>query len=121
MAIAVALGALGAHALKAKLPVDSLASWHTAVQYQIYHSLALMIITLSAMKGVFDRNAVKMPLALMTTGILFFSGSIYFLSTKSLTQWPVSWLGPVTPIGGICFIAAWIWLALRATRIGVND
>jgi uncharacterized membrane protein YgdD (TMEM256/DUF423 family) len=121
MAVAVALGALGAHALKAKLPADSLASWQTAVQYQIVHSLALMIISLAAMKGIINRNAVKIPLALMAIGILFFSGSIYFLSTKTLTQWPLSWLGPVTPLGGVCFIAAWILLVLRAAERTVND
>ncbi len=121
MAVAVTLGAMGAHFLEARIPADSLASWQTAVHYHVYHSLAIIIISLAGSKGVLKPEMIRLPLWLMTTGILLFSGSIYFLSTKTWSGLNVSWLGPVTPFGGICFIAAWVILFLRLGRDAVND
>jgi uncharacterized membrane protein YgdD (TMEM256/DUF423 family) len=118
MAIAVTLGALGAHALKVRIPADSLSSWHTAVTYQVYHSLAMMVLSSGRL---FRTEHTKLPLILMFFGVVLFSGSIYFLSTKILTGLPVAWLGPVTPIGGLLMIGAWILLGIRASRLRIND
>ncbi|MBW2273954.1 MAG: DUF423 domain-containing protein [Deltaproteobacteria bacterium] len=101
-AVGVALGALGAHALKARLTPDQLASWGTAVDYHLLHSIALLALALfSAATG----RSVQLPAVLFTAGILLFSGSIYLLL---LTH--QRWLGPLTPLGGLCLIAAWISL-----------
>jgi uncharacterized membrane protein YgdD (TMEM256/DUF423 family) len=121
MAVAVALGALGAHALKANLTPESLLSWQTAVQYQIYHSLAIMVISLAGMKEIVKAQTIKLPLWLMTAGIVFFSGSIYFLSTRTISGLSVSWLGPITPLGGVCFIGAWVLLAFGIRGKSFND
>lgn len=118
MAVAVALGALGAHFLKVRLSPDSLASWHTGVEYQIYHSMAILVLSVS--KRI-DAKIVKLPLLLMLVGMVFFSGSIYLLSTKAISGLSVSWLGPVTPVGGVLFIVAWLLLAIRAGKQFVND
>jgi uncharacterized membrane protein YgdD (TMEM256/DUF423 family) len=101
-AIGVVLGALGAHALEARLTPERLASWGTAVDYHLLHSVALLALALfSAATG----RSVALPAALFTTGIVLFSGSIYLLV---LTH--QRWLGPITPLGGLCLIAAWISL-----------
>jgi uncharacterized membrane protein YgdD (TMEM256/DUF423 family) len=118
MAAAVTLGALGAHFLKARLSPDSLASWHTAVEYHVYHSLAMLVLAGSKR---FNPLMVKLPLQLMLAGMIFFSGSIYLLSTKAITGFSVSWLGPITPVGGLLFIAAWLILAIRAGKLLLND
>jgi uncharacterized membrane protein YgdD (TMEM256/DUF423 family) len=101
-AIGVVLGALGAHALEARLTPERLASWGTAVDYHLLHSVALLALALfSAATG----RSVALPAALFTTGIVLFSGSIYLLV---LTH--QRWLGPITPLGGLCLIAGWISL-----------
>jgi uncharacterized membrane protein YgdD (TMEM256/DUF423 family) len=101
-AIGVVLGALGAHALEARLTPERLASWGTAVDYHLLHSVALLALALfSAATG----RSVALPAVLFTTGIVLFSGSIYLLL---LTH--QRWLGPITPLGGLCLIAAWISL-----------
>ena len=104
-ALAVALGAFGAHALKSTLEASGMMEvWNTAHFYHFAHSLALYALALSA----YFRLG---PSVLLLIGILLFSGSLYGLA---LTDW--SWLGPVTPIGGVSFIAGWIWLAIAARR-----
>jgi uncharacterized membrane protein YgdD (TMEM256/DUF423 family) len=99
-ALGVALGAFGAHALRERLAPEQLASWSTAVQYQLIHSAVLLALGLYAAATA---RPVALPGALFTAGILFFSGSIYLLLLT-----PMRWLGPVTPLGGLCFIAAWL-------------
>lgn len=112
--LAVITGAFGAHALKEKLQPAQLQTWGTAVQYQFYHVFALLFL------AAFNRNNSNLTYAsywLFTFGIVFFSGSIYLLACSSILQW--SWLhvlGPVTPIGGLLFIAGWFTLALAAWR-----
>ncbi len=106
LVIAVVLGAMGAHSLKAKIPADSLDSFKTGVTYQFYHSFALIIIAI--LMEVFKKPGLKYAALLFTIGILFFSGSIYALSTASLSGINAKPFGPVTPIGGLFFIAGWI-------------
>ena len=115
--IAVILGAFGAHALKARLAPDQLAVFETGVRYQMYHAFALFFAAWMAEKvpGPTTSRAGW----LFVAGIVLFSGSLYLLSTRSLLGiegW--TWLGPVTPLGGLCFIAGWASLFASALRSG---
>jgi len=108
-AFAVIFGAFGAHALKAKLEPSQLQVFETAVRYQMYHSLALILVGILFEK--FNSTSTVYSGYLFMVGILFFSGSLYLLSMKNLLgieSW--NWLGPVTPLGGLSFIAGWIML-----------
>lgn len=111
-AIAVVLGALGAHALKARLDADSLKSFETAVRYQAWHAIALLALGAISFNLKF-RKAIVICWIL---GVFLFSGSIYLLSTAAITgiHWP--FLGPITPIGGLVFITGWVLLFLSAIR-----
>ncbi len=105
-ALAVVFGAFGAHALKARLAAEQLQVFETGVKYQMYHALALVFLGIIFEK--FNSPAAAYSGYLFLAGILFFSGSLYLLSTKSLLgieSW--NFLGPITPLGGLCFIAGW--------------
>lgn len=117
-ALVVALGALGAHSLKPYLPPDALVSYETAVRYQFYHTLALFAIGLLQTQGEkFFAPSIKWAGWLFVAGIICFSGSVYFLSTKAITGLVnISFLGPVTPIGGLLFMAGWVMVAVAAVR-----
>ena len=106
LTIAVILGAMGAHTLKAHLTPESLDSFKTGVTYHFYHSFALILIAI--LMEVFKKPGLKYAAWLFTIGILFFSGSIYLLSTTAVTNMSLKFLGPVTPLGGLFFIAGWI-------------
>ena len=98
--LAVGLGAFGAHALKATLQAnDMLDVWNKAVMYHFLHGIALVILALNAAGN-------RAAWFLILSGIVVFSGSLY---TMALTN--VRWLGAITPIGGLCFLAGWAWLA----------
>ncbi|HEU0195762.1 MAG TPA: DUF423 domain-containing protein [Nevskiaceae bacterium] len=107
--LAVAFGAFGSHALRARLPVKDLEIWHTAVQYQFYHLLALFGVAVLMMV----RPAAGQGLAAIffAAGILLFSGSLYVLVLSGVRV-----LGVVTPIGGLLLIAGWVALAVSAVR-----
>ncbi|HCP41815.1 MAG TPA: DUF423 domain-containing protein [Cryomorphaceae bacterium] len=98
-ALAVALGALGAHALKEVLEPSSLESYQVAVFYHLVHTLAIL--------AVVQGNYIKLTVWLWTSGILLFSGSIYLLAVDELLGINLSFIGPITPIGGLLFIAGW--------------
>ena len=99
--VAVALGAFGAHALKASLQSSGmLDAWNKAVLYHLVHGVALLAL---ALYGAGNRGAYR----LLAAGILFFSGSLY---TMALTN--VRWLGAITPLGGLCFLVGWAWLVI---------
>ncbi len=117
-ALVVALGALGAHSLKPYLPPDSLVSYETAVRYQFYHTLALLFIALMQGKDMrWHVPAIKWAGWLFVAGIICFSGSVYFLSTKAITGLVnISFLRPITPIGGLLFIAGWVIVAVAAVK-----
>ena len=113
-ALAVICGAFGAHALKALLPPRQLEVWQTAVQYQFYHVFALLF--LSTLSGGKNRLIVA-SYYLFTFGILLFSGSLYLLACRDLLKMPgLISIGPVTPVGGLLFIIAWITMALAVFR-----
>jgi uncharacterized membrane protein YgdD (TMEM256/DUF423 family) len=103
--ISVAAGAFGAHALKQLLGTDMLAVYQTAVDYQFFHSIGLLII--GTLQKVSPRRCHGLAAWTMLAGIIIFSGSLYTLSTTG-----IKWLGMITPIGGVCFLAAWLIIAL---------
>jgi len=111
-AVSVALGALGAHALKSRLDAAALAAFQTGVEYQFFHSLALCVVALW-LRGADQsgHGAVLFAACAFIFGILFFSGSLYILALDG-----PRWLGPVTPIGGVAFIAGWLALAYEGFR-----
>ena len=107
--VAVLLGAFAAHGLKEVLSASSLASWQTGVTYQMTHALVLLLIGLWLRQG--GSNLVKVAGVLFAIGVLVFSGSIY-----ALVLLQVSWLGPVTPLGGLCLIAGWGCMLVAAAQ-----
>ncbi len=108
-ALAVALGAFGAHALRARLDPRSLEIYETAVQYHATHALALLAVAL--LLGRSHQGALAGAGWAFTAGILFFCGSLYLLATGG-----PRWLGAVAPIGGTAFIAGWILLGVGGWR-----
>ncbi len=101
---AIILGAFGAHALKRVLTIDQLATFETGVKYQMYHALFLLFIGLTNQLTI----KIKKAIVLFTIfGIILFSGSIYLLSTTSITSINFKVIGFVTPIGGALLIVAW--------------
>jgi uncharacterized membrane protein YgdD (TMEM256/DUF423 family) len=113
-ALAVVFGAFGAHALRELVDEKVIQTWQTAVQYHFFHLFAI------ALTGLLLRHGVnvwyKRAGYLFIAGIIIFSGSLYsmiFLKATGATS--VNWLGAITPIGGVCFIAGWLFLL-----VGVN-
>ena len=99
--VAVALGAFGAHALKAGLESRGmLDAWEKAVLYHFLHSVALIAL---ALHGAGNRSAYFLLIA----GIVLFSGSLYVMALTN-----ARWLGAITPLGGLCFLAGWAWLII---------
>jgi uncharacterized membrane protein YgdD (TMEM256/DUF423 family) len=107
--IAVAAGAFGAHALRARLAPDSLATFETAVRYQMYHALALLLVTWAVTR--WPVPPVRAAGWLFVAGTVLFSGSLYALALTGVRAF-----GPVTPLGGLCFLAGWASLALGIWR-----
>lgn len=111
--LGVIAGAFAAHGLKQYLNGQQLEIWHTGVQYQFYHVFALLFLsTFTA-----DHKLIRASYYLFTFGIIFFSGSLYLLACRESLGW--EWLaimGPVTPIGGLLFIAGWATMLLAAFR-----
>ena len=110
MLLGVMLGAFGAHALKARLSAEMLAVYQTAVQYHLLHALGLMLI--GGLRHLQTNSTLlRVSAWLMGVGVGVFSGSLYALSITGVTL-----LGALTPIGGLCFIAAWalvVWAMVR--------
>lgn len=113
-AIAVMFGAFGAHSLKNVLSAGALEIWAKGVEYQFYHTFALLFLSLFATD---HDKLVKWSYYFFTFGIVFFSGSLYLLATRELLNIGfLSFIGPVTPIGGLCFILGWISLFIAASK-----
>lgn len=109
-AISVAAGAFGAHALRDKVEPRLLEVFETAARYQMYHALALLAVGLVATR--WSSGLTTSAGWLFVAGTVFFSGSLY-----AMTFTGVRALGAITPIGGVCFIAGWVCLALAAAKI----
>jgi uncharacterized membrane protein YgdD (TMEM256/DUF423 family) len=110
MFVGVALGAFGAHALKARLSPDLLAVWNTAVQYHVWHALGLFGIGLLLIQRP-GRADIAIAGWLLIAGIVLFSGSLYAMALTGARS-----LGAVTPFGGVAFLAGWLTLAWAVAR-----
>jgi uncharacterized membrane protein YgdD (TMEM256/DUF423 family) len=109
-ALAVILGAFGAHILKARLSPEMLNVYQVGSHYHFYHAIGMLVVGLLAAQ-LHNDAAVQLSGFLMLAGIVLFSGSLYLLAVTGLT-----WLGAVAPLGGLAFIAAWSVLAVAALR-----
>lgn len=105
--IGVALGAFGAHALRARLPPEMLAVFETGVRYQMYHACAILIVALAAAR--LDGWLIRTAGWSFAAGIVLFSGSLYVLALSRITVF-----GAITPIGGLAFLAGWACLIAAA-------
>ena len=107
----VAIGAFGAHGLKAVLTPDMLAVYKTGVDYQMWHALGLALIAIIGQQTP-ESAILQWAGRLMLSGIILFSGSLYLLATLN-----IKWLGMITPFGGVCFLLAWGLLAFFAYQL----
>lgn len=110
MALAVSLGAFGAHALKKVLSPEMLIIYHTGVEYQFYHALGLLMIGVIGFQV--KSKLIGWAGILLTIGIILFSGSLYVLALSGIKG-----LGAITPLGGVSFIAGWICLAVGLMKV----
>lgn len=111
MALAVALGAFGAHALKARVAPDMLAIWQTGVTYHAWHALALLALGLLLLHAP-ENTALRIAAWLFVAGIVLFAGSLYLLALGAPRI-----VGAITPLGGIAFIGGWIAVAVGVWRM----
>jgi uncharacterized membrane protein YgdD (TMEM256/DUF423 family) len=107
--VSVAAGAFGAHALRARLSPDLLAVFETGARYQMYHALGLLAVAWAV--GRWPGAPAQWAGWLFVAGTVLFSGSLYALALSG-----VRWLGAVTPLGGVAFLAGWLCLAVAAAR-----
>jgi len=110
---AIILGAFGAHALKEILSAERLLSFETGVKYQMYHGLSFLTLGLLADRFLF---ALKTFYAVALSGIILFSGSIYLLAMQEVLDVKLTFLGPITPIGGLLLITAWSMLLFKVMK-----
>ena len=112
--VTVILGALGAHGLKDKLSIDVFQIFDTAAKYQFYHVFALFLAGILFQS--FPNDKILWSGRLFIAGTILFCGSLYFLTyLQASGNESMNWVGIITPIGGLCFIAGWICLALGVT------
>lgn len=107
LAIAVALGAFGAHGIKSMVNAQQLAWWHTATLYLFIHALGLLIVGLL----IRLRYTTQTTAWLLQIGVIIFAGSLF-----AMTLGAPRWFGAITPIGGVLMIAGWVWLAISTFR-----
>ena len=123
-ALTVALVAFGAHALKAVLSPAALVTYETAVRYQMYHVLALMITGILFQKATLPKQQKQLTRAglFFIDGIVLFSGSLYFIVAKPfLGIEGLPWVGIITPMGGLLWMVAWVLLGLSQFRSVENS
>mgnify|MGYP006171736505 FL=1 len=111
--IAIILGAFGAHALKEVLDENQLTSFETGVRYQMYHAVFLLFI---GSTNYVSEKAKKRIYYFVLSGVILFSGSIYFLATRAISGIDIRAIGVVTPIGGLLMICAWGLLFLNIIK-----
>jgi uncharacterized membrane protein YgdD (TMEM256/DUF423 family) len=111
LAVAVILGAFGAHGLRDRLDANSRGVYETAVMYHFFHALGLLIVSLMPKSGFLTQSQASWVCGLLGVGIVLFSGSLYVLA---ITRIPI--LGAITPFGGLAFIAGWVVLAWSLLR-----
>jgi uncharacterized membrane protein YgdD (TMEM256/DUF423 family) len=114
-AIAVIFGAFGAHSLMNMLSEGALEIWAKGVEYQFYHTFALLFLSRFAVTG--KDKLIDWSYIFFSLGIVLFSGSLYLLATRELLSIGfVNAIGPVTPVGGLCFILGWVLLFVAALK-----
>jgi len=117
-ALAVALGAFGAHALADKLPEARLAIYRTASFYHFVHVLAMLICIGLRFAPGFAERRLRLANQLFGLGLLLFCGSLYVLATRQLIGLEeAGWMGAITPLGGLAFIAGWILLGHSVLKV----
>ena len=115
--LAVITGAFAAHGLKAVLDAQQLALFETASRYQMYHALALLVVGVMLTNPQFSRSLLKLAALAFILGIILFSGSLYLLALVD-----ISWLGAITPLGGIAFLSGWLMTMVAALKpVRQND
>lgn len=112
LALAVILGAFGAHGLRGRLDDYSMGVYEKAVFYHFVHALGILAVSILARTGTFSASAAGTVCAILLAGVVIFSGSLYLLAVTGNRM-----LGAITPIGGVAFIAGWLLLAWRLRRI----
>ena len=113
-AVAVILGAFGAHSLKNVLSADQLAIWTKGIEYQFYHTFALLFLSTFAR---FRTKLVDLSYVCFTAGMVLFSGSLYLLATRDITHIGfMNIIGPITPLGGLLLVSGWVLLFLGALK-----
>jgi uncharacterized membrane protein YgdD (TMEM256/DUF423 family) len=111
LALAVAMGAFGAHELRERVDAYRMSVYEKAALYHFLHALGILIVSVLPRTGALREDAAGTVCAVLLAGIVFFSGSLYVLAITGQR-----WLGAVTPIGGVAFIAGWLLLAWRLQR-----
>lgn len=111
-ALAVILGAFGAHALKGHLSDTALNTFDTAVKYQSIHALALLFVGLITLQH--EQSLFRWSATFFICGVLLFSGSLYMLAFGA-----PRWVGPITPVGGLCLIVGWMLLLIGALKLDI--
>jgi uncharacterized membrane protein YgdD (TMEM256/DUF423 family) len=111
LALGVAIGAFGAHGLQGKLDAYSMDIYQRAVLYHYIHALGLLLVGALAASNAISPSLGRWAGMLLLIGIIFFSGSLYILALSGNRMW-----GAVTPIGGVCFIAGWVVLAVAGLK-----
>src|ERR1700681_3643628 len=106
LALAVMIGAFGAHALQERLDAYSKGIYETGVMYHFFHALGLLVVSFLPRIGALPAARASWVCALLAAGIVLFSGSLYLLAISGVRM-----LGAITPFGGLSFIAAWVLLA----------
>lgn len=108
--LAVMLGAFAAHGLKGQIATDLLAAFNTGAQYQMYHALALLLVAILLKLHPGNKLLLCCGVFFMV-GMLLFSGSLYALALTG-----AKWFGPITPVGGLCFMLGWLLLVCAAVK-----
>lgn len=112
--LSVAAGAFGAHGAKSILSAPAMAVYETAVDYQFFHSLALLVVgVLIALPIAINKKALTLAVGCFTVGIVLFSGSLYLYAFTGITK-----LGMITPLGGLLFLVGWLMLGVAAWSSG---
>ena len=112
LALAVILGAFGAHGLRGRLDDYSMSVYEKAVFYHFIHALGILVVSILPRTGTFPESSAGTVCALLLAGVVVFSGSLYLLAITGQR-----FLGAITPIGGVAFIVGWLLLAWHLRRI----
>lgn len=113
--LSVALGAFAAHGLKNYISNNAIATFETGVRYQFYHVFAILAVAI--LYKEYSNTGIQNAGWLFLAGTILFSGSLYVLSIlQGAVQPGYKWIGAITPFGGLCFIAGWIWVLVAIIR-----